>query len=148
LILFAGYFKEKILFLTVSQSPNVDQLRTKIWGHIMGNRSLNPNYVVPQWVPQLEFRSEARTLIVLDDVWSLSVLEQLVCRIPGCKFVVVSRFKFPTIFNATYEVELLSEEDALSLFCHHAFGQKSIPFTANENLVKQVMELLPSTLIE
>ncbi|GAU25705.1 hypothetical protein TSUD_216340 [Trifolium subterraneum] len=65
------------------------------------------------------------------------VLEQLVCRIPGCKFVVVSRFKFPTIFNATYEVELLSEEDALSLFCHHAFGQKSISFTANENLVKQ-----------
>ncbi|PNX94355.1 putative disease resistance protein [Trifolium pratense] len=143
------YFKEKILFLTVSQSPNVDQLRTKIWGHIMGNRSLNPNYVVPQWIPQFECRSEARTLIVLDDVWSLSVLEQLVCRIPGCKFVVVSRFKFPTIFNATYEVELLSEEDAMSLFCHHAFGQKSIPFTANENLVKQVVsecEKLPLAL--
>lgn len=132
------------MFLTVSQSPNVEQLRTKIWGHIMGNRNLNPDYAVPQWIPQFECRSEARTLVVLDDVWSLSVLEQLVYRIPGCKFVVVSRFKFPTIFNETYEVELLSEEEALSLFCHHAFGQKSIPFTANENLVKQVLQLLRS----
>ncbi|KAL5071949.1 hypothetical protein RYX36_022836 [Vicia faba] len=143
------YFKERILFLTVSQSPNVEQLRTKIWGFIMGNRNLNPDYAVPQWIPQFECRSEARTLVVLDDVWSLSVLEQLVCRIPGCKFVVVSRFKFPTIFNKIYEVELLSEEDALSLFCHHAFGQKSIPFTANENLVKQVVsecEKLPLAL--
>lgn len=127
------------MFLTVSQSPNVQQLRTKIWGHIMGNGSLKPNYVVPQWIPQFECRSEARTLVVLDDVWSLSDLEQLVCRMTGCKFVVVSRFKFPTIFNATYDVELLSEEDALSLFCHHAFGQKSIPLSANESLVKQVI---------
>ncbi|XP_061355936.1 probable disease resistance protein At4g33300 [Gastrolobium bilobum] len=134
-----SYFKERILFLTVSQSPNVEQLRAKIWGYIMGNESLNANYVVPQWMPQFEYRSQAQILIVLDDVWSLSVLEQLVFRIPGCKFVVVSRFKFPTILTATYEVELLSEEDALSLFCHHAFGQKSIPFAANENLVKQVV---------
>ncbi|XP_045791197.1 probable disease resistance protein At4g33300 [Trifolium pratense] len=98
----------------------------------MGNRSLNPNYVVPQWIPQF------------DDVWSLSVLEQLVCRIPGCMFVVVSRFKFPTIINATYEVELLSEEDAMSLFCHHAFGHKSTPFTAHENLVKQLKPKNPA----
>ncbi|XP_027332558.1 probable disease resistance protein At4g33300 [Abrus precatorius] len=133
------YFRERILFLTVSQSPNVEQLRTKIWGYIMGNETLNGNYVVPQWMPQLESRNESRTLIVLDDVWSLSVLEQLVCRIPGCKFLVVSRFKFPTILTASYEVELLSDEDALSLFCHHAFGHKSIPLGANENLVKQVV---------
>ncbi|KAG5137654.1 hypothetical protein JHK82_022385 [Glycine max] len=30
-------------------------------------------------------------------------------------------------------------EDALFLFCHHAFGQKSIPLAANENLVKQAV---------
>lgn len=136
--IFAGFFKERILFLTVSQSPNVERLRTRIWGFIMGNQCLNANYVAPQWLPQFECKSESRNLVVLDDVWSLSVLEQLVCRIPGCKFLVVSREKF-AICNATYEVELLSEEDALSLFCHHAFGQKSIPLAANENLVKQVM---------
>ncbi|XP_057719313.1 probable disease resistance protein At4g33300 [Arachis stenosperma] len=131
-------FKERILFLTVSQSPNVEQLRARIWGFIMGNQKLNPNYVIPQWMPQFDCKTETRNLIVLDDVWSLSVLQQLVCRIPGCKFLVVSREKFQ-ICNATYEVELLSEEDALSLFCHHAFGQKSIPVAANENLVMQVV---------
>ncbi|KAL2318627.1 hypothetical protein Fmac_032503 [Flemingia macrophylla] len=131
------YFRERILFLSVSQSPNVEQLRTRIWGYIMGNERLDSDFVVPQWMPQFECRSETRTLIVLDDVWTLPVLEQLACRIPGCKFLVVSRFKFQNVLS--YEVELLSEEDALSLFCHHAFGQKSIPLSANENLVKQVV---------
>lgn len=134
-----GYFKERILFLTVSQSPNVEQLRAKIWGHIMGNGSFNTNYVVPQWKLQYECSgSQPQILVILDDVWSPSVLEQLVFRMPNCKFIVVSRFIFP-IFNATYKVELLDKDDALSLFCHHAFGQKSIPFAANQNLVKQVV---------
>jgi len=35
-----GYFKERILFLTVSQSPNVEQLRAKIWGFISGNEAI------------------------------------------------------------------------------------------------------------
>ncbi|CAL0332687.1 unnamed protein product [Lupinus luteus] len=135
-----SYFKERILFLTVSQSPNVEQIRTKIWGFIMGNQNLSANYVIPQWMPQVECISEApRRLIVLDDVWSLSVLGQLLYKSPGCIYVVVSRERFQTICDATYEVELLNEEDALSLFCHHAFGQKSIPSAANENLVKQVV---------
>jgi len=60
----------------------------------MGNERLDTNYVVPQWMPQFKCRSEARTLIVLDDVWTLSVVDQLMCRIPGCKFLVVSRPKF------------------------------------------------------
>lgn len=142
------------MFLTVSQSPNVEELRAKIFGHIMGNRSLNANYAVPQvpqWMPQFECQSQSQILVVLDDVWSLPVLEQLVLRVPGCKYLVVSRFKFQRIFNDTYDVELLSEGDALSLFCHHAFGHKSIPFGANQNLIKQVIasryELCPCTLI-
>ncbi|KAL5126953.1 putative disease resistance protein [Glycine soja] len=106
------YFRDRILFLTVSQSPNVEQLRTNIWEYIMGNERLDANYMVPQWMPQFECRSEARTLIVLDDVWTLSVVDQLVCRIPGCKFLVVSRPKFQT---------------------------KSIPMGANVSLVKQVV---------
>lgn len=134
------HFKERILFLTVSQSPNVEQLRAKILGHIMGNGSLNnTNYAVPQWKPvQFECASQSEILVILDDVWSLSVLEQLVFRVPCCKFIVVSRFRLP-VFDATYQVKLLGEDDALSLFCHHAFGQKSIPLSANQNLVKQVV---------
>ncbi|KAG4976417.1 hypothetical protein JHK86_035891 [Glycine max] len=60
-----GYFRDRILFLTVLQSPNMEQLRTDIWGYIMGNERLDANYVVPQWMPQFKCRSEAQTLIVL-----------------------------------------------------------------------------------
>lgn len=105
----------------------------------MGNENLGANYHIPQFKLQYEWRTGARTLVVLDDVWSLAVLERLI--FPGCKTLVVSRFKFPTVIKATYEVELLTEDEAMSLFCHSAFGQKSIPPPANASLVKQVLPL-------
>ncbi|XP_057973348.1 probable disease resistance protein At4g33300 [Malania oleifera] len=134
------HFKEQILFLTVSQSPNVEQLKAKIWGHIAVNNLVGYNDIVPQWNLQIDWKIQVRkTLVILDDVWSLSVLEQLISRIPGCKTLVVSRFKFPTILKKTYELELLREDEAISLFSFFAFGQMSIPPAANEKLVKQVV---------
>lgn len=97
------------------------------------------NDLINKWNPQFDWRIGTRMLIVLDDVWSLSVLEQLIFRVAGCKTLVVSRFKFPTVLSTTYEVELLKGDEAVSLFCLSAFGQKSIPSTADSNLVKQVI---------
>ncbi|KAI9200077.1 hypothetical protein LWI28_002374 [Acer negundo] len=119
-----SYFNNQILFLTVSQSPNVEQLRAKIWGFISGCDGIG-SY-------------GRRGLVVLDDVWSLSALEQLICRVPGCKTLVVSRFVFQ-VLNATYKVELLRENESMLLFCHSAFGKSTIPPAANENLVKQIV---------
>ncbi|CAB4265826.1 unnamed protein product [Prunus armeniaca] len=134
-----SYFQERILFLTVSQSPNVEQLKAKIVGFIMGNQILSPTSVLPQWNLQYEWLNVTKTLVVLDDVWSLAELEPLLFKIPGCKILVVSRFKFPKVIDATYDVELLKEDEALSLFCHSAFGQKSVPPAADKNLVKQIV---------
>ncbi|KAL9449273.1 hypothetical protein AB3S75_011242 [Citrus x aurantiifolia] len=134
-----SYFNNRILFLTVSQSPNVEQLRAKVWGFVSGCDSMGPNYVIPHWNLQIQSKLGSRCLVVLDDVWSLAVLEQLIFRVPGCKTLVVSRFKFSTVLNDTYEVELLREDESLSLFCYSAFGQKTIPPSANENLVKQIV---------
>ncbi|TQD94390.1 hypothetical protein C1H46_019990 [Malus baccata] len=98
----------------------------------MWNQILSPNSVLPQWNLQYEWITATKTLVVLDDVWSLAVLEPLLFKIPGCRFFfMVSRFKLPTVLNATYDVELLREEEALSLFCHSAFGQKSTPWSPN-----------------
>ena len=36
-------------------------------------------------------------------------------------------------------MEFFIEDDAMYFFCHHAFGQKSIPLAINEHLVKQVV---------
>lgn len=114
----------------------MDQLRVKIWGYIIGNEHLSPSYQISEYNLQYECKFAAPALVVLDDVWSQSVLERL--NFPGCKILVVSRFKFPTIIKATYEVELLTQTDAMSLFCYSAFGQSSMPLHANKNLVEQV----------
>ncbi|GMI82606.1 ADR1-like 1 [Hibiscus trionum] len=137
-----SHFNDRILFLTVSQSPDLQQLRARIWGFLTGNEAMGytNNLFVPQGMLQCEWGSGPRTLVVLDDVWSLSVLEQLIFRIPTYKTLVVSRFKFPTtVVPEVYKVELLREDESLSLFCHSAFGQTSIPPTANETLVKQIV---------
>ncbi|KAL0545659.1 hypothetical protein IC582_015549 [Cucumis melo] len=130
---FPGHFKERILFLTVSQSPDVEQLRRTIWGFVMGCDNVNSNDFI------LHGRPSNSALLVLDDVWSISVLENLIPNVTGCKTLVVSRFKFPEVLRETYEVELLKESEAIALFCHSAFGQQSIPLSANHNLVKQVV---------
>ena len=137
---YIAHFNGRILFLTVSQSPNIDLLRSKIWQFIMGCDGLNPNYVVPEFNLQYPWKQSVRTLIVLDDVWSLGELEKLIFKLPGCKTLVVSRSNFPaTVLNATHEMALLREDEALSLFCLSAFGEKSIPPMANASLVKQVL---------
>ncbi|KAG9440729.1 hypothetical protein H6P81_020894 [Aristolochia fimbriata] len=131
-------FFNRIIFETVSQSPNVEHLKQKILEQIVGSRS--PYEPVPQWRIRLEQRTRGPTLVVLDDVWSISQLEQLNFNIPECKILVVSRFRFPELIQCSHEVELLKEDEALSLFCQSAFQQDSIPVTANKKLVKQVFE--------
>ncbi|GLJ19880.1 hypothetical protein SUGI_0360280 [Cryptomeria japonica] len=83
------------------------------------------------------------TLVVLDDVWSRANLEKLLFEAPGYKTLVTTR-DGSTIprkpYTRLYQLPLLNKEDALSLFCLSAFGQTSIPSTADANLVIEVQE--------
>ncbi|RWR77299.1 nucleotide-binding site-leucine-rich repeat protein 2 [Cinnamomum micranthum f. kanehirae] len=136
-----GHFSNRIIFETVSQSPNLEQLRVKIIQQIMGgNRFTNACDSVPPWMVRFEQSIRRPTLVVLDDVWSLSQLEQLIFKLPGCKTLVVSRFRFPAVVNSTYELELLKEEEALAVFCFSAFGQMPIPQNFDKKLIKKVVE--------
>nr|XP_043635720.1 probable disease resistance protein At4g33300 [Erigeron canadensis] len=138
-----SYYNNKILVLTVSQSPNVEQIRQRI-GVFLSESKYNgyPDInMTSQWAIQYNnWDTVVPTLVVLDDVWSLEVLQQLIFKVPGCKTLVVSRIKFPSLLNSSYELELLREEDAVSLFCHTAFGRNSIPPGFDEDLVKQIVE--------
>nr|XP_016447307.1 PREDICTED: probable disease resistance protein At4g33300 [Nicotiana tabacum] len=140
-----SYFKDKIFFFTVSQSPNVEQLRKTIWEKISGCNlhGYGREEILPQWNLQYQWNSNSTVpvLLILDDVWSLSVLEPLILKIPGCKILVVSRIKFPpSVIDCVYDLELLREDEAISLFCHFAFGHNSIPRGFNYTLVKKVVE--------
>nr|BAJ33640.1 unnamed protein product [Eutrema halophilum] len=127
------HFENRILFLTVSQSPILEELRAHIWGFLTGYEG-NP---VPNWNLQYEGGFKTQKLVILDDVWTREALDRLTCNIPGCTTLVVSRSKL-TEPKATYDVEVLREDEAVSLFCLCAFGQKSVPSGFSKSLVEQV----------
>jgi len=93
---------------------------------------------------QQQLQRQAKpTLVVLDDVWSRANLEKLLFEGEGYKTLVTTRDRSTiprTTFTRIYELPLLDDADALPLFCFWAFGQRSIPSTADEHLVKQVQE--------
>ncbi|KQJ86089.1 putative disease resistance protein At5g47280 [Brachypodium distachyon] len=133
-----AYFNNRVFFETVSQSANLETIKMKLWEQISSDIVLGQYNQIPEWQLRLGPRDRGPVLVILDDVWSLSQLEDLVFKFPGCKTLVVSRFKFPTIVTRTYEMKLLGEEEALSVFCRAAFDQESVPQTADKKLVRQV----------
>ncbi|KAI4304522.1 hypothetical protein MLD38_040018 [Melastoma candidum] len=134
-----AHFSDRILFLTVSQSPNMDVLKARIKSFFMGLNGYASYEQLAQWTLHHNLPDEQPRLIVLDDVWTDQALRQLEFRIPGCKTLVVSRFNFYTIYSLKYEMEILSEGDAMAVFCQSAFGQRAIRPGFNETLVKQVV---------
>ncbi|RID72977.1 hypothetical protein BRARA_B00151 [Brassica rapa] len=116
-----GHFENQILFLTVSQSPILEVLRSHIWSFLTS------------------CTRQTRKLVILDDVWTRRSLDQLFFKTPGTTTLVVSRSKLADP-EATYHVELLNEDEATSLFCLSAFDQTSIPSGFNIKLVKQIVE--------
>ncbi|KAB2617903.1 disease resistance protein [Pyrus ussuriensis x Pyrus communis] len=106
-------FKDNIFFTTVSENPNID---------------------VQQFCQHAGFRSPALEneeiaagqnpfLLILDDVPSTS--ESLLhefnqINISDSKILVTSRCHFPK-FGSPYELQALSKDDALTLFCRSAF---------------------------
>ncbi|GLJ44172.1 hypothetical protein SUGI_0921760 [Cryptomeria japonica] len=137
-------FCNNIIFITVSRFPNVKGLLETMWDRIIGGQ--RPDFQsVEDAHKQLEKNIRLRiykpTLVVLDDVWSRSNLEQLLFEAEGYKTIITTRQDF-TVPNEhstrLYELPMLQRADALSLFCFWAFGQPSIPKNENEDLVKQV----------
>ncbi|KAJ0266414.1 disease resistance protein [Hirschfeldia incana] len=125
-----GHFGRRVLFLTISQSPNIKELKASIWGFLTGNNSVGAT--LPEPVGQ------ARRLVILDDVWTRDSLDKLMFNIPGTTTLVVSRSKLADP-RTTYDVELLNVNEATSLFCLSAFNEKSVPFGFSRELVKQVV---------
>lgn len=86
-------------------------------------------------------RTNLRTLVILDDVWSPLNATQLVFKAKGYKTFITTRHDSTipkTRDSRLYKMRMLEEAHGLSLFCQYAFGQSSIPTTEKENLVKQV----------
>eukprot|EP00253_Pinus_taeda_P002508 PITA_02508 len=138
-----GIFQSNIIFITVSQFPNLKGILETMWEKIVRRKKPEFQNVedAHRQLQQQLLRQARPTLVVLDDVWSRVDLEKVLFEGEGYKTLVTTRDcstipKTPS--TQLYQLPLLDDTDALSLFCFWAFGQRSIPSTAAETLVKQV----------
>jgi hypothetical protein len=138
-----GAFRNNIIFITVSHSPNLKEILETMWEKIVRRKKPEFQNVedAHRQLQQQLLRQAKLTLVVLDDVLPKANLEKLLFEGEGYKTLVTTRDR-STIRTTTstrlYELPLLDDADALPLFCFWAFGQKSIPSNADEQLVKQV----------
>lgn len=139
-----GFFENNIVFITVTESPNMMELLNIIWDKI--TKSTRPIFqsiedARNQLQKFLSVNAPRPTLVVLNDVWSKLDLENLWFKAEGYKTMLTTRHKFgilPTDGICVYDMNKLSDTYALELFCFSAFGCHFIPPTQDEELVKQV----------
>lgn len=140
-----GFFCNMVVFLTVSQSPNLKGILETMWDKIVGSKRPEFQSVEDahrQLHDQL-LKLTKPTLVILDDVWSRANLETLLFEGTSYKTLVTTRDRSTIPQNASnviYQLPLLSEDDSLALFCFWAFGQTSIPGCADPILVKEVQK--------
>ncbi|XP_059623794.1 probable disease resistance protein At5g66900 isoform X1 [Cornus florida] len=123
-----GKSRDNIFFATVSKTPNLKAIVRNMFQH--------KNFQVPEFqndddaidkLGNLLSQNEIGTspkLLVLDDVWSgsESLIQKFMFPIPEYKILVTSRFVFPR-FDSTYKLELLNDQNAMTLFRNSAFPQ-------------------------
>ncbi|XP_076947192.1 putative disease resistance protein At5g66910 [Bidens hawaiensis] len=136
-------FRESIFFVTVSETPNFMAIVNDLF---------NPN---PSGQP-IPFQSNedaknklgnflyenvsSPMLLVLDDVWSDTFIDNFPLNIKGCKILVTSRTTFSQF--DVFQFDPLSEEDAKILFHCSAFsvGKKRPRPPVDDNLVNQMVK--------
>lgn len=127
-----------IFYVTVSRTANFQVIVQKIIEHTgchLQSEFQSDEDAKNQLESRLKRIGSGRILLVLDDVWSKSesLIQKFMFRIPGYKVLVTSRFMFPGP-HYTYELNMLNDEDATSLFCDAALAH-NVP----SDLLKEVI---------
>lgn len=136
------HFKKRIVFETVSRSPNIIEILGSMWRQLAGKNETKFRDIENarrQLQNELCLKESRPTLVVLDDVWEKCDLDKLMFEGAGYKTLITTRNNQILISDQQYENQLLKPSDAVSLFCHFAFRQPSIPETADGDLVKEVI---------
>ncbi|XP_050365554.1 probable disease resistance protein At5g66890 isoform X2 [Argentina anserina] len=136
-------FKNNIFFVTVSKKPNLNLIVEELYQSKSSQVPDFPNEVTAvDWLHKFLNQTEQNPLLlVLDDVWSESesLLEMFdEWKMPNCKVLVTSRFAFPR-FGSPYNLDSLSDEEAMALFNHSAYLE-NISSHVPEDLARQVVK--------
>ncbi|KAK1383342.1 RPW8 domain-containing protein [Heracleum sosnowskyi] len=126
-----GIFKDNILFVTVSKSANICVIVQKMF-NLQSPDFQNDDDAINFMEYLLKQKGPSPILLVLDDVWLgwESVIDNLSFTLPYYKILVTSRFSFPR-FSPVYNLKILNDQDAMTLFCHSALpkdGSSRIPY--------------------
>lgn len=137
-----GKFRENILFVTFSKTPNVKNIVERLFEHF--------GYEVPEFQsnddavyqlgPLFKKCEGNPLLLVLDDVWpgSEDLVEKFKVQISDYKILVTSRITFPR-FGTPCVLKPLAHEDAITLFRHYALLKDSSSNIPDDNLVQKVL---------
>ncbi|XP_050291610.1 probable disease resistance protein At5g66900 [Quercus robur] len=137
-----GTYKENILFVNVSQTPNVKVIVQNLFDY----KYFRPEFLIQsdedaiEQLPQLlNHIGPNPILLILDDVWlgSESLPEKFKFNIPKYKILVTSRTAFPR-FEFTYRLDVLNDVDAITLFCHSASLQDGSSYIPTEEDMKKI----------
>ncbi|XP_076912727.1 putative disease resistance protein At5g66900 [Bidens hawaiensis] len=137
-----GKFGENVFFVTVSESPNFKVIVNNLF-------NLQPsNQPIPFQTDEdaknklgnfLHENVSSPVLLVLDDVWDHTFIDNFPLNIKGCTILVTSRTPFSQF--DVFEFDPLSEKDANILFRNSAFtkSKKRPRTTIKEYLVEQMV---------
>ncbi|XP_076923770.1 putative disease resistance protein At5g66900 [Bidens hawaiensis] len=109
-------FGTNIYFVTVSRTYDKTVIIKTLLPELPGN--IDDDIAVQQWGSFLG-KSTSEVLLVLDDVWSASVITDFKFKSPRYKILVTSRITFNKF--KTYPLPALNDEDATRLFWVSAY---------------------------
>ncbi|CAN6449434.1 unnamed protein product [Victoria cruziana] len=137
-------FRE-IVFITVSETPNLLDIYQRLWAKLV-NACHIPDFInesdaIAQLTDNLSKRKHKPALVVLDDVWSESVLQRLVFRKTGLKTLVTSRINFKGL-DLAYPLQMLGPEDARDLFFQSAFAPDEALDKLDHELLEQLEQIV------
>lgn len=125
--------------MTVSKSANICVIVQKMF-NLQSPDFQNDDDAINVMECLLKKKGPSPILLVLDDVWLgwESVIDNLSFTLPYYKILVTSRFSFPR-FSPVYNLKILNDQDAMTLFCHSALpkdGSSKIPYDLVEKVTK------------
>ncbi|XP_059074189.1 disease resistance RPP13-like protein 4 isoform X1 [Cryptomeria japonica] len=121
---------EYSIWLSISRSFSVKNLQHDIASHIGLESKIVGGAITEERAAELihEHLKGKRSLIVLDDLWTLSTEDDILYKLglpahKDCKVVVTTRNKEVAQNSKAhvYEMKILSDEDSWKLFCFYAF---------------------------
>ncbi|TXG59495.1 hypothetical protein EZV62_014068 [Acer yangbiense] len=135
-------FQENIFFVTVSKTPDVKLIVQRIFQHM--KREVPTFQTDEAAINDLErllksFGQKA-TLLVLDDVWSESLVQKFKLNLLNYRILVTSRSVFPH-FGSGHKLKPLDDEAAMILFRSSVTPQDGEPYFFDENLANKILRV-------